>query len=403
MTDGDCRDADRADAGPQPAGLRVKPYQRLMSQAGMTPLVGGRLDLPKPKAEEIAAFYRLHRHWRIADVLLPAPVVIHRRQIEPLPTLEDAARFEPTRIDRLDLDRPREIEVSLQRIGDAVLIPSKKGFCLLQGNRIHPLSPAFPMFRRTKLKIERSLGRVAYTGDMYTSENISHFVLDAVVRGYFAKTFAGFGDDEIAFSASRVPYCNHFRSTAFPGAHVLQWNQAHHVEELYVFVHLHHPAQAVFHPAIDFLTSLGTSAAERSPGRLIYVSRRDKARRSLLNERELENRLAALGFETMIAGDLSPEQQIAAFRDAAIVVAPHGAALTNALFMSPGAHLLELFSPLAGTLEFLAIARIRGIDYEYMVGDAVGAESGAWSIDVDAVIARVRGLLEAPARSMAMP
>jgi hypothetical protein len=273
-----------------------------MSQAGMTPPIAGRLDVPKPGPQELAAFYRLHRHWRIAEPPLPAPLVIHRRRVEPLVTPPEVARFAPTRINRLDLDQPREIEVCLQRIDDAVLIPAKKGFCLLQGDRIHPLSPAFPMFRRARLTIARSLERLAYTGDMYTSDNIAHFVLDAVVRGYFAKTFAGFAEDEIGFSASRLPYCNHFRSVAFPGARVLEWGRAYHVEALYIFVHLHHPAQAVFRPALDFLAGLGAAAAGRPLGPCLYVSRRDRARRRLVNEAELEARLAELGFRIVVAG-----------------------------------------------------------------------------------------------------
>jgi capsular polysaccharide biosynthesis protein len=253
------------------------------------------------------------------------------------------------------------------------------------------------MFRRARLTIARSLERLAYTGDKYTSDNIAHFVLDAVVRGDFAQTFAGVAEDEIGFSASRLPYCNHFRSVAFPGARVLEWGRAYHVESLYVFVHLHHPAQAVFRPALDFLSGLGAAAAGRPLGPCLYVSRRDRARRRLVNEAELEARLAELGFRIVVAGELAPEDQVAAFRDAAIVVAPHGAALTNALFMSPGARLVELFAPEGGTLALLAIAKSRGVAHEFFIGEAVDAEGGTWSVDVDAVNARLHHLLDRPA------
>lgn len=379
-----------------PRGLQVVPYRRLMQRHGMRPVANGNLDAPKPSAAEISKFYRLHDHWPIADEPLPPPWIIHRRTVEPVITAEEAHCFQGTGIDKMKYDEAGDVEVSLQRIDNAVVIPAKQGFCLLQQGRIHALSPSFPMFRRHKFVIEQSFKRIVYTADAYTTENIAHYLLAAIVRGYFARQYAGFREDEIAFSESKLPYCEYFRSLAFADARRMEWGKAYHVEELYVFPRLQPAALRVFRPAIEFLSGLAGPPAAKPPDRLVYISRRDRPRRSLVNEPELEARLVDLGFEAIVAGELSPQDQIAAFRDAAMVVAPHGAALTNVLFMTEGARLLELKSPLTGTLTFHAISKLRGIDYQYIMGMADNAENGTWSIDVDDVIACVRGFLEAP-------
>jgi hypothetical protein len=312
-------------------------------------------------------------------------------------TPEEAEGFRGTGIDKMGFDQAGDVEISLQRVDNAVVIPAKQGFCLLQRDRIHPLSPAFPMFRRKRLVIERSFERIVYTADAYTSENIAH-CMQALIRGYFALECAGFRQDELAFSASHFASCRHVQSTACPDAQVFERNKAYRVDALYVVPRLNHRALRLYTPAIEFLSRLGGKSEGRATDRRIYVSRRDSARRRLVNEAELETRLAGLGFESIIAGEFSPQDQIAAFRDAAMIVAPHGAALTNVLFMTEGASLLELKSPLTGTLTFQAFSKLRGIDYQHIMGTAVDAESGVWSIDVDAVIARVRDLLPTAGR-----
>lgn len=74
----------------------------------------------------------------------------------------------------------------------------------------------------------------------------------------------------------------------------------------------------------------------------ILVSRRDAGTRRLLNEDALADRLAPLGFTTVVPGAMSFDEQRATFASAHLVVAPHGAALANMVFAPHGAHLIEL-------------------------------------------------------------
>lgn len=48
------------------------------------------------------------------------------------------------------------------------------------------------------------------------------------------------------------------------------------------------------------------------------------------------------GFETVYAEDLSFDEQRNLFFETKILVTPHGAGLTNVLFMQPGTKVLEL-------------------------------------------------------------
>jgi tetratricopeptide (TPR) repeat protein len=74
----------------------------------------------------------------------------------------------------------------------------------------------------------------------------------------------------------------------------------------------------------------------------IYISRRRTSKRPLLNEEEVEIFLLSLGFYICYMEDHSFEEQIAMMRGCEIVVAPHGAGLTNILFSNPSMTVIEL-------------------------------------------------------------
>jgi capsular polysaccharide biosynthesis protein len=127
------------------------------------------------------------------------------------------------------------------------------------------------------------------------------------------------------------------------------------------------------HPAwvTPFLRGrLLTPGYERIPGRCIYVTRgASKNNRAVLNESEVIETLEAHGFAAVDPGALTIDDEIRTFAEADVVVSAHGAALSNVVFMSPGALLIELFPAshvmpcywkLAGT--------VPGLDYRYLCG-----------------------------------
>lgn len=77
-------------------------------------------------------------------------------------------------------------------------------------------------------------------------------------------------------------------------------------------------------------------------GRRLFVMRENVTRRRLLNQDELAERLAALGFTCVDPGTLSFKEQVALFQGASVVVGVHGAGLTNVLFGPQEGALIEL-------------------------------------------------------------
>jgi capsular polysaccharide biosynthesis protein len=114
-----------------------------------------------------------------------------------------------------------------------------------------------------------------------------------------------------------------------------------------------------------------TRSASRSFGKRIYVSRAVARKRLVENEKAVIAMLAGHGFEVLTLEKMSLVDQIAAFTEAEVVVAPHGAGLTNLLWTRPGAILLEIF-PEGGVhgSAFLRLASQIGIDYFAFVGQA---------------------------------
>lgn len=100
------------------------------------------------------------------------------------------------------------------------------------------------------------------------------------------------------------------------------------------------------HKGINWLRGRLSSliAAPEEANDLVYLSRRDTALRSLVNDIELADALGELGFSTVVTGELSVKDQINAMSKAKVIVAAHGAGMTNIIFAPPGAIIIEITS-----------------------------------------------------------
>jgi hypothetical protein len=106
--------------------------------------------------------------------------------------------------------------------------------------------------------------------------------------------------------------------------------------------------------------------------RCLYVSRADAADRRVRNEDELLDTLDAYGFERLVPGDHSFEEQVRRFANAEFVVGPHGAGLTNLIFAEE-ATLVELFGSYHNAC-FFALARGMGHEYACVNASPDGAD-----------------------------
>jgi hypothetical protein len=78
-----------------------------------------------------------------------------------------------------------------------------------------------------------------------------------------------------------------------------------------------------------------------SPGR-IYITRRDTGHRRVINEGQVIAELEARGFTVIALTGRTLDEQINLFRNAEIVVSPHGAGLSNVVFCEPDTRVYEL-------------------------------------------------------------
>jgi capsular polysaccharide biosynthesis protein len=120
---------------------------------------------------------------------------------------------------------------------------------------------------------------------------------------------------------------------------------------------------------VDFLRGHLLTRVDAPARRLrIYVTRGPSANnRSVTNEAAVLRLLTAEGFEPIDPGEMSVVEQIQAFAAADLIVAPHGAALANLAFASPGAAVVELFP--AGFLlpDYWRLAcGVPGLRYRYL-------------------------------------
>ena len=102
-------------------------------------------------------------------------------------------------------------------------------------------------------------------------------------------------------------------------------------------------------------------------GRFLYVSRADAGMRRILNEQVLRDRLQAKGFECVVPGQLSIEEQIQIFSEARIVVGAHGNGLTNIMFMSEGSTVIEIFGNNFVHGAYAWISHLRRHNYNYVI------------------------------------
>jgi hypothetical protein len=103
-------------------------------------------------------------------------------------------------------------------------------------------------------------------------------------------------------------------------------------------------------------------------GRRLYISRGQAGYRRVLNEAEVIEFLRRRGFEEIRFENLSIPEQAAAMASCEVVVGPHGGGLSNLVFCSPGAKVIEVFPPELVHGFFWKLSNQIGLDYYYMLG-----------------------------------
>jgi len=107
---------------------------------------------------------------------------------------------------------------------------------------------------------------------------------------------------------------------------------------------------------------VGTSSSPRR----IYVSRSMASRRRVINEAEVVECLSAYGIGVVNSEILSLEEQVRLFRQAELIVGPHGAGLTNMLFSQHAKVIEFLGDPNPSARHFVRLAATLGHEHHFV-------------------------------------
>jgi len=155
------------------------------------------------------------------------------------------------------------------------------------------------------------------------------------------------------------------------------------------------PDICAFYEALTRSIKAHTGSIET--GARLYLTRRSQTRRRLDNEAELEEALRRRGFSIVDPGEVDYATQIAMFRRAEMIVAPHGAALTNLIFCRQGVRVLELMPDRYINLGLQRIANLKSAAYGYIVGPSREHHAAntphdlRYTVNIDEVLAMVEG------------
>ena len=199
----------------------------------------------------------------------------------------------------------------------------------------------------------REPGTVLVLAARATGINYFHFLNDALPRlGILAEAGLGLHDVDAVLVDDTTPYHRQLLDLLGlrdrPGVRILTPERGMALQADRLLVPSLPNVDMVISPATTAWLQQAlppSSAAAELPDRL-YVTRGETPNtRRVVREPELRSALEQRGFAVVDPGTLSVQEQIDHFAAARVVVAPHGAALTNLTFCRPGVRVLELFAP----------------------------------------------------------
>ncbi len=236
-----------------------------------------------------------------------------------------------------------------------------------------------PVFLRPTLgRVERVEGTALSLVNRGTNGNYYHFLYDAIARyGLFEQAMpdtpvdavivahgAGYQRQLLELAGIPGPYLQPDRGVCFRADRLLVPSN---------------PNWALQAPP-EMVEWLRRRLPPRNPPAdrvRLFLSRGDaRLTRRYVEEAALLELLAPRGFVRLDPGTLTVQEQIDVFSRAEIIVAPHGAGLTNVTFSPPDVRVLELFPSTYVHLGLWAICQAIGADYRYLVADGPGGPDG---------------------------
>lgn len=118
----------------------------------------------------------------------------------------------------------------------------------------------------------------------------------------------------------------------------------------------------------DFLqkTFCSEEDLEAEGEKKLFISRKvvtSSSKRMIINEEEVLAFLTPLGFEKVLLEDLTVGEQASIFSKAKVIIAAHGAGLTNLVFCKPKTRIIEIFNPNHLDETYFFMSKLLGLDH----------------------------------------
>ncbi|RFP62212.1 MAG: DUF563 domain-containing protein [Limnothrix sp. CACIAM 69d] len=238
------------------------------------------------------------------------------------------------------------------------------------------------------------------------SNNYCHWMFEFVARAGLLNQFGSGWDSFDAFLLD--PIQSNFQAETIsalriPESKIIQNSTGTHLQADRLIV----PSPLKHWPVFDkatctlirslFLRNEDPEEIKDSLPKYLYLSRSEARYRRVLNDEQVQESLKNLGFASISLGELSICQQANLLAGAEVVVAPHGAGLTNLVFCQPGTKVLEIFPHRYRQQYYWALANQRGLVYQYLIGRSVSdylASGGTYPFnDLEDIVVDIGDLL----------
>ena len=101
----------------------------------------------------------------------------------------------------------------------------------------------------------------------------------------------------------------------------------------------------------------------------IYINRLDAPHRRVVNEDKVIEFLESWGFTSIALESMSFSEQVLCMASAKVIVAVHGAGLSNLVFCNPETKIIEIFSPAHVQNTYWRISNACGLDHYHLMSD----------------------------------
>jgi len=240
-------------------------------------------------------------------------------------------------------------------------------------------------------RVEHEVESAVFIGDSFAFTNYAHWTLDWLPRLRWLRDYCDFSSTAIVFNQRPTRFnIAMLEKLGFKRENIIAPEdrsptfmvRAKNVYTTNLAREFRHSCYAGASWAIDFLRD-AFQQKERSafePGLRLVIMRGQRGLTfSDVVRRDLEKR----GFVFVRPELLDHNSQVELFANASVIIATHGAGLSNLAFCQPGTKVLELFNNTLSTHAFYTVAHFGGLDYSCCVTDPLEPAKSGKPIDDD--------------------